>query len=296
MRYQLLDTLRGFSLVSMILFHACWDLVYLFGYDWPWYKGTPGYLWQQSICWMFILISGFCMGLKQEGRALPFANKQGATEENSSLQFAGKQGVAKENSLSQFADKRGVTEEKRTLWSDCKRGLIVLAAGCLVTVATLLFTPDSPIIFGVLFFLGSAMLLTTLMLPFLRRCSGRSGLLAASLLFFLFRNINDGNLGFEGIVLCPLPNFLYEQGLLATFFGFQDKNFFSTDYFSLIPWYFLFLTGYFLCRCFLEKNSSAALPEFFKKGISVFEIIGQHSLPVYLLHQPVILLLLSFIL
>lgn len=281
MRYQLLDTLRGFSLVSMILFHACWDLVYLFGYDWPWYKGTPGYLWQQSICWMFILISGFCMGLKQERRALPFADKRGTAEENSSLQFAGKQGVAEEN---------------RSLWRDCKRGLVVLVAGCLVTVATLLFTPDSPIIFGVLFFLGIAMLLTTLMLPFLRRCSGRSGLLAASLLFFLFRNINEESLGFEGIVLYLLPNFLYEQGLLATFFGFQDKNFFSTDYFSLIPWYFLFLVGYFLCRCFLEKNSSATLPEFFKKGIPVFKIIGQHSLPVYLLHQPVILLLLSFIL
>ena len=252
MRYQLLDTLRGFSLVSMILFHACWDLVYLFGYDWPWYKGTPGYLWQQSICWMFILISGFCMGLKQERRALPFADKRGTAEENSSLQFAGKQGVAKEN---------------RSLWRDCKRGLIVLAAGILITIATLLFSPQTKIIFGVLFFLGVSM-----------------------------RNINDGNLGFEGIVLYPLPNFLYEQGLLATFFGFQDKNFFSTDYFSLIPWYFLFLVGYFLCRCFLEKNSSAALPEFFKKGIPVFKIIGQHSLPVYLLHQPVILLLLSFIL
>jgi uncharacterized membrane protein len=121
-------------------------------------------------------------------------------------------------------------------------------------------------------------------------------MLCAGVLFFVLRNINDGNLGFEGIVLYPLPNFLYEQGLLVTFFGFQDKNFFSTDYFSLIPWYFLFLVGYFLCRCFLEKYSSAALPEFFKKGIPVFKIIGQHSLPVYLLHQPVILLLLSFIL
>ena len=26
MRYRLLDTLRGFSLVSMILYHICWDL------------------------------------------------------------------------------------------------------------------------------------------------------------------------------------------------------------------------------------------------------------------------------
>ena len=281
MRYQLLDTLRGFSLVSMILFHACWDLVYLFGYDWPWYKGTPGYLWQQSICWMFILISGFCMGLKQERRALPFAGKQGVAEENSSLQFAGKQGV---------------TEEKRMLWSDCKRGLVVLAAGILITIATLLFSPQTTIIFGVLFFLGGSMILTAMLRPAFRKISPFIGMLCAGVLFFVLRNINDGNLGFEGIVLYPLPNFLYEQGLLATFFGFQDKNFFSTDYFSLIPWYFLFLAGYFLCRCFFEKKSSATLPEFFKKGIPIFEIIGQHSLPVYLLHQPVILLLLSFIL
>lgn len=251
MRYQLLDTLRGFSLVSMILFHACWDLVYLFGYDWPWYKGTPGYLWQQSICWMFILISGFCMGLKQEGRAL---------------------------------------------WRDCKRGLIVLAAGILITIATLLFSPQTKIIFGVLFFLGISMILTAMLRSAFQKIPPFIGMLCVGVLFFVLRNINDGNLGFEGIVLCPLPNFLYEQGLLATFFGFQDKNFFSTDYFSLIPWYFLFLAGYFLCRCFLEKNSSATLPEFFKKGIPVFKIIGQHSLPVYLLHQPVILLLLSFIL
>lgn len=281
MRYQLLDTLRGFSLVSMILFHACWDLVYLFGYDWPWYKGTPGYLWQQSICWMFILISGFCMGLKQEGQALPFADKQAVTEDNSSLRSDCKQEL---------------TEEKRTLWRDCKRGLIVLAAGILITIATLLFSPQTKIIFGVLFFLGISMILTAMMRSPLQKIPPFIGMLCAGVLFFVLRNINDGNLGFEGIVLCPLPNFLYEQGLLATFFGFQDKNFFSTDYFSLIPWYFLFLVGYFLCRCFLEKNSSAALPEFFKKGIPVFKIIGQHSLPVYLLHQPVILLLLSFIL
>ena len=33
MRYRLLDTLRGFSLVSMILYHICWDLVHMYGFD-----------------------------------------------------------------------------------------------------------------------------------------------------------------------------------------------------------------------------------------------------------------------
>ena len=147
MRYRLLDTLRGISVVSMILFHACWDLVNLYHFDWPWFQGTAGHVWQQSICWAFILISGFCMGLKKE-------------------------------------DSSG--------FASCKRGLILLAAGILVTVSTFLFTPESPIIFGVLFFLGCAMLLTTALMPLLRNCSGKTGLLLTSLrgclrLFWAFR-------------------------------------------------------------------------------------------------------------
>ena len=276
MRYRLLDTLRGISVVSMILFHICWDLVNLYRFDWQWYQGTAGHVWQQSICWAFILISGFCMGLKKE--------------------------------------------EAFGLVS-CKRGLVVLAAGVLVTVATLLFTPESPIIFGVLFFLGCAMLLTTALLPLLQKCSYRSGLLLTGLLFFLLRNINEETLGFENIILYTLPGAWYEQGTLATFVGFQDKNFFSTDYFSLIPWYFLFLAGYFLCRYFAERNNlpvqqngcasrscssdleaeqllekMVVLPACFEKGNPFFEKLGKHSLLIYLIHQPVILLLLSFIL
>ena len=62
-RYALLDELRGLDLISMMLYHACWDLVYLFHADWDWYRGTGAYIWQQSICWTFILLSGFCFSL-----------------------------------------------------------------------------------------------------------------------------------------------------------------------------------------------------------------------------------------
>lgn len=62
-RYGLLDSLRGLVLISMILFHACWDLVYIFEKDFSWYRGTGAYIWQQSICWTFILLSGFCWSL-----------------------------------------------------------------------------------------------------------------------------------------------------------------------------------------------------------------------------------------
>lgn len=55
-----LDSLRGLTLFSMIAYHLCWDLVYLRGLPWAWYNGFWAYIWQQSICCTFILLSGYC--------------------------------------------------------------------------------------------------------------------------------------------------------------------------------------------------------------------------------------------
>ena len=62
-RYRLLDELRGLDLISMMLYHGMWDVVFLFGVTQKWYTGLPGFVWQQSICWVFILLSGFCLPL-----------------------------------------------------------------------------------------------------------------------------------------------------------------------------------------------------------------------------------------
>ena len=40
-RYALLDELRGLDLVSMMLYHACWDMMFLFGIWMDWYAGMP---------------------------------------------------------------------------------------------------------------------------------------------------------------------------------------------------------------------------------------------------------------
>ena len=56
-RCALLDELRGLDLISMMLYHACWDMMFLFGIWMDWYIGWPGRLWQQSLCWVFILLS-----------------------------------------------------------------------------------------------------------------------------------------------------------------------------------------------------------------------------------------------
>lgn len=62
-RYTVPDIIRGASVVAMIVYHTLWDLVYLFGVSVPWFKTDAGFLFQQSICWSFVLISGFCWHL-----------------------------------------------------------------------------------------------------------------------------------------------------------------------------------------------------------------------------------------
>ncbi len=71
-RYFLLDALRGFALINMILYHAMWDMDNIFHADMPWFDSGGAYIWQQFICHTFILLSGFCwsMGNKKLRRAL----------------------------------------------------------------------------------------------------------------------------------------------------------------------------------------------------------------------------------
>lgn len=62
-RYFILDDIRGLAVISMVLYHFMWDLVYMGGVGVSWYSSLPGQIWQQSICWTFILVSGFCWSL-----------------------------------------------------------------------------------------------------------------------------------------------------------------------------------------------------------------------------------------
>ena len=64
-RLWLLDVLRGAALVNMLAYHALYDWVYVFGHTGGWYDITAlgCHLWQQYICWSFILLSGYSFTL-----------------------------------------------------------------------------------------------------------------------------------------------------------------------------------------------------------------------------------------
>ncbi len=231
-RYHLLDELRGLDLISMMLYHGMWDVVFIFGVFQAGYIGLPGHLWQQSICWVFILLSGFCLPMGHH----PF-----------------------------------------------RRGGIVFGAGALVTAVTLLFMPEDVVWFGVLTLLGSAMLLTAALEPLLRRIPPVVGAVVSAVLFWMTYPTMNGFWNLPGGSL-RLPGALYTNYLTA-YFGFMPKIFFSTDYFPLLPWLFLFWVGYFLHhlvgRSRMEPLRRSVCPP--------LGWMGRHSLIIYLLHQPVIL-------
>lgn len=53
-RITIFDTIRGFTMLSMVGFHACYDLAYLYGWDMPWFTETVFQdIWRASISWVF---------------------------------------------------------------------------------------------------------------------------------------------------------------------------------------------------------------------------------------------------
>ncbi len=249
-RYEGLDVLRGIVIISMILYHASWDLVYIAGFEWKWFETNLAYIWQQSICWTFILLSGFCWSLGRH---------------------------------------------------QLRRGFTVFCGGLLVTLVTICFLPEERVIFGILTLLGVSMLILIPLDKLFCKIPAQLGLLLSVMLFFITYDSFEGYLGFQGLHMMKLPGFLYQQGCVSSFFGFMEPHFFSTDYFPLIPWCFLFFSGYFIYHWLgkkinenslnsdkVEEPINRQLPQILRP----FAFLGRHSLVIYLLHQPILYFLL----
>lgn len=169
-----------------------------------------------------------------------------------------------------------------------KRGLIVSGAGMLITLVTTLVMPQDKIIFGVLTLIGCCMLIMIPLEKLFIKIPPSIGFAVSTLFFILFRNINTGYLGFEQFRIMELPKSLYSN-LFTTWLGFQKPDFHSSDYFSLIPWCFLFFAGYF-CYKFIEKKQ---LLNILTKGkCRSLEWVGKNSLKIYIIHQPLLYVIL----
>jgi len=156
------------------------------------------------------------------------------------------------------------------------RGLIVLFCGMLCTAVTLgmylLGLQDAGIIiyFGVLHCLGSCMLLWWL----LRKLSVWAlGITAAGIIGL--------GLWLSNVVLVDFPWLVP--------LGFLYPGFATSDYFPILPYLGYFLAGAVLGRT-LYRSKQTLLPGIDpKKSLwRMLCFVGRWSLPIYLLHQPVI--------
>jgi uncharacterized membrane protein len=234
-RIELLDELRGFAILAMIIHHTFYDIGFVLGLDWG-YTVFDKLCVLQPVFWaIFIVVSGICSRLSR-------------------------------NTL--------------------KRGAIVFAAGLGITLVTAVIMPKmgitgAEIYFGILSCLGVCMMITGLLMPLINKTNPILGMAISAVLFAVFYSISARSLLFG---LIKLPDSLYQTNWLMPLGIFSD-TFESADYFSIIPWFFMFLFGAFLGK----YAKDGAFPAFaYKKHSKFLSFIGRNSLWFYLAHQPVI--------
>ncbi len=149
-----------------------------------------------------------------------------------------------------------------------RRGFAVLCWGLAVTAVTALLR--LPVAFGILHLLGVCKMLYGAAEA---KIAPRSGARFAAVCALLFAGT------WLGTALVRVPvRWLYPLGLRAA-------DFWSADYWPLLPWAFLFLLGTALGRRLFTRPESrfarAALP-------AALTWPGRRSLLIYLLHQPLL--------
>lgn len=164
----------------------------------------------------------------------------------------------------------GATKEMRLFLKFLRRGLKVFSWGLIITLVTRIFLGKAFIIFGILHLIGISIILAY---PFLK---------------LRYWNLLIG-------VLCIFLG-AYLKGFSFDFYwlswlGFRPAQFYSVDYFPLLPWFGLVLFGIFFGNIFYADYSRKfQLVEFSSlSGVKLLCFLGKHSLLIYLLHQPLMI-------
>ncbi len=153
--------------------------------------------------------------------------------------------------------------------SDLKRGFVLLSYALLVTVCSFLFDVNMLIVFGILHFFAFCILTT----PLWRRISTMS----LSILILIAWS------SMYWIHLIPVSTNWFAWA------GFYTDSFTSGDYYPVLPWIGWYWLGMVIGRHFYRKKQSLIpMKLIFLSRENVLQWIGKHSIWIYLIHQPII--------
>ena len=151
-----------------------------------------------------------------------------------------------------------------------KRGGSIFGFGILITLVTWVYPHNGFIVFGVLHCIGLSILLAY---PFIRTrlSTFLVGLLCISI----------------GVVLRIMGTVDFPWLL---WLGFVPTQFYTLDYFPLLPWFGVVLIGIFLGNSLYQNNTrNFRLNDYSQCVINrLLCFLGRHSLIIYLLHQLII--------
>lgn len=152
------------------------------------------------------------------------------------------------------------------------RGLKLFSLGLLITAISFIIIPERFVIFGILHCIGLSIIFS---IPFIN---------------YTWQNLIIGSILISsGLYLRVLTfDFSYLIPL-----GFLPPKYYTIDYFPLLPWFGVVLIGISLGHLlYPEGQRRFHLTDHPMKGLSQnICFIGRHSLHIYFLHQPVLVLI-----
>lgn len=173
--------------------------------------------------------------------------------------------------------------------SNFKRGFELLGIALAINIITVLILPklgfiECEIYFGIINLLSVSILIYAVFEKALKKINPVAGTVVCFVILMFLHNWVAGKVGIFPPLEFHWPEAWRDNPYLFPF-GIIGHNFFSADYFPLIPYFFIFLMGTFIGAYCKDKE----FPEFvYKNRVAMFNWLGRHALLVYVLHMPII--------
>ena len=179
--------------------------------------------------------------------------------------------------------------------SNLKRGLKLLFLALALQFISIIILPDlgfvdTEIYFGILHFLSISILLFALLEKPLSKVPTIIGIILSLFLLYLFRDWTNGLISLWDNISYSYPESLHEIQWLYPI-GIKPYGFFSADYFPLIPYIFVFLCGTYF-GVYLRDGHVWDFA--YDIHIKPLYFLGTHALIVYIVHLPIVFIILSF--